>query len=64
MTNYLKSLKQKLKGREALGTVEVVLIIAVLIAVALIFRKSISEFAKNLMDKVFNHSIIDQISYE
>ncbi len=57
-------LAEKLRSREALGTVEVVLIIAILIAIALIFRKSISNFAKELMEKVFDHSVIDQVSYE
>lgn len=46
---------------DALGTIEIVIIIAVLIAVALIFKEEITDFAEELMDKAFDSSIIDQL---
>lgn len=48
------------EGRKesGLGTLEIVLIISVLIAAALIFRTQLLEFANVLMQKVFDHSII------
>lgn len=54
-------LQRKMTSREGFGTLEVVLIIAVLIAIALIFRESIMNFANNLIDSVFDQSIIDSI---
>lgn len=36
-----------------LGTIEIIIIIAVLIAVAMAFRTEIMAFAHNLMDSVF-----------
>lgn len=59
----LERFKKKIKDEKGLGTLEIVLIIAVLVAVALIFRNELTKFAKNLIDKVFDHSIIDGISY-
>ncbi|NLM19144.1 MAG: hypothetical protein GX217_03865 [Clostridiaceae bacterium] len=59
----IKDYQQKLKDEQGLGTLEIVLIIAVLIAVALIFRTQLSRFARSLINKVFDYSIIDDISY-
>lgn len=60
--NHLgQTLRQKLKQKHAMGTLEVVIIIAVLLSVALIFREQISAFAEELMSKVFDSSILDQI---
>ena len=42
------------KGRRGLGTVEIVIIIAVLVGLALIFRNAIVDFTVRIMDKVFN----------
>lgn len=56
---FLKTLySQKLEG---LGTVEIVIIIGVLVAIAMIFREQITTFAQSLMDKVFNESILDKL---
>lgn len=56
---FLKALcSQKLEG---LGTVEIVIIIGVLVAIAMIFREQITTFAQSLMDKVFNESILDKL---
>ena len=54
-------LRDKLRAAEGLGTVEIVIIIAVLLSVALLFREQITSFAQELMDKVFDSSIIDQL---
>jgi hypothetical protein len=43
------------------GTLEVIIIIAVLITVALLFRENIIAFARNLIDKVFSSSVYDQL---
>jgi hypothetical protein len=49
--------------RKGIGTLEVVIIIAVLLTVALIFRQSITAYAKNLMTIVFNdQNAIDDLS--
>lgn len=47
------------KGSQGFGTVEIVLITAVLIALAMMFRTAIMSYAKRLMDDVFEQ---DQIS--
>lgn len=44
-----------------LGTLEIVLIISVLLAIALIFRTSLLSFATALVDKVLDHSVIDSL---
>ncbi|MBO4326540.1 MAG: hypothetical protein J5950_04650 [Clostridia bacterium] len=52
---YLKELKARFRERvvksiDAMGTIEVIMIIAVLVALALIFR----NFIGNLASKIFN----------
>lgn len=44
---------------DGIGTLEVVIIIAVLLAVALIFRQQLMDFANQLIARVFNFSILD-----
>lgn len=61
--NKQHTLKKKLQDNSGLGTLEIVLIIAVLVAVALIFRSQLTNFANSLINKVFDYSIIDGISY-
>lgn len=58
---FSQFLQGKLRAAEGLGTVEIVIIIAVLLSVALLFREQITSFAQELMDKVFDSSIIDQL---
>lgn len=41
-------------SKKGVGTLEIVIIIAVLLSVALIFRESITAYAKNMMQTVFN----------
>lgn len=45
--------KEFWEDEEGMGTVELVLIIAALIAVALLFKKQLTLFATNLMNNVF-----------
>lgn len=58
---FWKDFQQRLKQPEGLGTLEIVIIIAVLLAVALIFREQITSFASELMSRVFDTSILDEI---
>ena len=51
-------LAQKLKKENGLGTVEIVVIIAVLVGLALIFRDAIINFAVNIMKSVFGDDTI------
>lgn len=46
-------LKSFLKEEDGLGTVEIVVIIAVLVGLALIFRKAIFSFVNQILDKIF-----------
>jgi len=42
-----------LKNEEGMGTVEIVIIIAVLVGLALIFRDAILQFASGVMESLF-----------
>jgi len=46
---------------EGLGTIEIVIIIAVLIAIALIFRKAIINFVKSITDSIFGDDVKGQV---
>jgi hypothetical protein len=49
-------------SEKGMGTVEIVIIVAVLVGVALIFREAISKFVKDMIDSIFNDTeIIDKI---
>jgi Flp pilus assembly pilin Flp len=50
MTNLVKSF---LKEEDGLGTVEIVVLIAVLVGIALIFRDAIIKFVTDVMKSVF-----------
>ncbi len=58
---WLKDFKRglRLKNENGFGTIEVVIIIAVMLAVVFLFRTQISRFAAKLIDRVFSDSIID-----
>lgn len=49
----LKLVKGFLKDEDGMGTIEIVIIIAVLVALALLFKDKIGEFAEELMDTMF-----------
>ncbi len=53
-------LKRFIRKEEGLGTVEVVIIIAVLVGIALIFREAIVDFVKKVLSLIFNEGIRDQ----
>lgn len=50
----LKLVKGFLKEEEGMGTLEIVVIIGVLVALALIFKDAIGTYANKLMEKFFN----------
>lgn len=45
-----------IRDEDGLGTVEIVVIIAVLVGLALIFRKALYEFVNQILDKIFKNS--------
>lgn len=49
----------KLQRCEGLGTLEIVVITAVLLAIAMLFREQITRFARELMEKVFSGNVLD-----
>lgn len=51
-----KIIMRFLKEEDGLGTVEIVVIIAVLVGIALVFRKAIMSFVNQILDKVFYQS--------
>ena len=54
-----------LHRRKGIGTLEVVIIIAVLLSVALIFRQALTAYATELIGRVFNNqSVIDDIAVD
>lgn len=57
-----KLLSRFWKEEEGMGTVEIVVIIAVLVAVALIFREQITGAVKSLMDKLFSNENKDKMT--
>lgn len=49
---------RKRLNKKGMGTVEIVIIIAVLVALALLFRTGLSEYAQKVMDFCFDDSKI------
>ncbi len=47
---------------EGMGTVEIVIIIGILVAVALIFRKALLGFVNQLMSKFFDPSNVPDVN--
>lgn len=47
-------LKRFWHEEDGMGTIEIVIIIAVLVSIALLFKKEITSFAKNLMETFFD----------
>lgn len=58
---FHQRLQDKSPKTDGLGTIEIVIIIAVLLALALLFREKITAFAQELMDKVFDSSILGDL---
>lgn len=57
----LNLVKDFLKEEDGLGTVEIVVIIAVLLGIALLFRTYIFDFVRNILDKIFNSPELKEI---
>lgn len=57
-TNKLGLLANNIYQMPGVGTLEIVIILAVLLAVALLFRTKISTFAESLFTKVFDEGFI------
>jgi hypothetical protein len=53
----MRKTKKRL-NRRGMGTVEIVIIIAVLVALALLFRAGLSEYGQKVMDYCFDDSKI------
>lgn len=58
MTKKARNSICKIGQRRGMGTVEIVIIIAVLVALALIFRTALMGYAENIMDFVFNDGAV------
>ncbi|MCI9534079.1 MAG: hypothetical protein HFG53_04650 [Lachnospiraceae bacterium] len=54
----MELLKRFYEEEDGMGTVELVMIIAALMCIALLFRKQIFAFAKGIMDKVFKPDLV------
>ena len=50
---------KKHNNRKGMGTVEIVIIIAVLVALALVFRAGLSEYGQKVMDFCFDDAKIE-----
>lgn len=53
----LKSMRRFIRREEGMGTVEIVIIIAVLVGIALLFRTTISSFASEVISGMFPQDI-------
>ena len=49
------------KSKKGMGTVEIVIIIAVLVALALVFREALMGFARNVMSFCFDDAKITSV---
>ena len=56
--NGMEMLKRFYTEEDGMGTVELVMIIAALMCVALLFRKQIVKFADDIMKIVFDKSVV------
>lgn len=61
MNKKMMEQKKKRLLLDGFGTIEVVIIIAVLITIALLFRENIIAFARSLINKVFQSSVINDL---
>ena len=53
-TKQHKSVRMPVGNKKGMGTVEIVIIIAILVALALVFRGALTSYADNIMDFVFD----------
>lgn len=54
----MEMLKQFYEEEDGMGVVEIVMIIAALMCIALLFRKQIFNFAQGIMEKVFKTDFV------
>ena len=57
--NGMEMLKRFYTEEDGMGTVELVMIIAALLCIALLFKDTITDFANQLMKKTFDKSVIE-----
>lgn len=55
-------LRKFYEEEDGMGTVEIVMIIAALMCIALLFRERIFGFAGDIMDTVFQDSLVEDVS--
>ena len=60
----MSMIKRFLAEEDGMGTVEIVMIIAALMVIALLFREQITNFAKNIMETVFDDSLVEAPSVD
>jgi Tfp pilus assembly protein FimT len=61
---YSKNCPSKVKirnSRRGFGTLEMVIIIAVMLTVAMLFRSTLQQYAQDLIQAVFKDSIIEEL---
>lgn len=54
----MEMLRQFYEEEDGMGTVEMVMIIAALMCIALLFRKSLTTFVTSIMDKIFKPDLV------
>lgn len=52
----MELLKEFYMDEEGLGTVEMVVLLAVLVSIALVFREKVFNFVRNSLDDIFGNS--------
>lgn len=60
----MELLKQFWEEEDGMGTVEIVMIIAALMCIALLFRKTITDFATTIIKQVFPDKVRDDIKVQ
>ena len=58
----MEMLKRFYREEEGMGTVEIVMIIAALMCIALLFRKQVYKFADSIMKQVFDKNLVEKPS--
>lgn len=58
----MELLKKFYEEEDGMGVVEIVMIIAALMCIALLFREQITQFADNIMKTVFDTSVVQKPS--
>ena len=56
----MEMLKRFYSEEEGMGTVEIVMIIAALMCIALLFRKQVYQFANSIMKQVFDKNLVEK----